>query len=293
MSFFWSAWIIGLTTACVVGICWILLANRKSSSGPGGTTGHVYDGIEEYDNPLPLWWFYMFVISILFAIGYVILFPGLGSFKGVLGWTKEGQLEQEIERANAEYGPIFAKYASLPIAEVSRDTQALQMGRRLFANDCAQCHGADARGRYGFPDLTDADWLYGGAPEQIAQSIAHGRNGAMPAWEGALGDAGVAEVVAFVTTLSGGAADPALAAQGQQRFALFCSACHGPEGGGNQQLGGPDLTDDIWLYGNSPAQLQQTVRYGRSGRMPAWNERLGPEKVHLLAAYVYSLSQPQ
>jgi cytochrome c oxidase cbb3-type subunit 3 len=293
MTGFWSAWIIGLTLTCIAGLCWVLFANRKSSRGPDATTGHVYDGIEEYDNPLPLWWFYMFVISILFAFGYLFFFPGLGAFQGVLGWSQVGQLERDTARANAEYGPIFAKYASMPIAAVSRDAKARQMGQRLFANDCSQCHGADARGSYGFPDLTDDDWLYGGEPEQIKHSIAHGRSGAMPAWESALGDADIAQVVAYVTTLNGRTAAAELAAPGQQKYAMFCSACHGPEGRGNQQLGAPDLTDDIWLYGGSPGLLQQTIRHGRNGRMPAWNERLGAEKVHLLAAYVYGLSHPQ
>lgn len=293
MSFFWSAWIIGLTLICIAGICWVLFTNRRSSGGPDATTGHVYDGIEEYDNPLPLWWFYLFVATIVFAFGYLVFFPGLGAFPGVLGWSQEGQLERDVARANAEYGPLFAKYASQPVAELSRDPQALKMGQRLFANNCAQCHGADARGSFGFPNLTDGDWLYGGAPEQIEHSISHGRSGGMPAWESALGDAGVEQVTAFVGTLSGRQADPALAAQGQQKFAMFCSACHGPDGKGNPQLGAPNLTDNVWLYGGSPLQVQQTVRYGRNGRMPAWNERLGPEKVHLLAAYVYSLSQSQ
>lgn len=290
MSVFWSFWIIILTMICITGVCWILFANRKTNTG-GATTGHVYDGIEEYDNPLPRWWFYLFVFTLVFAFGYLALYPGLGAFAGVLDWSQEKQLEREVASANAQYGPLFTHYARVPVAELSRDPQALKMGQRLFANNCAQCHGSDARGSFGFPDLTDGDWLYGGAPEHIEHSIADGRGGIMPAWENALGDAGVTQVVAFVTILGGRTADPALAEQGRQKFAMFCAACHGPEGRGNQQLGAPDLTDAIWLYGGSPRQLQQTVRYGRNGRMPAWNERLGAERVHLLAAYVFSLSR--
>ncbi|HSB95344.1 MAG TPA: cytochrome-c oxidase, cbb3-type subunit III [Spongiibacteraceae bacterium] len=290
MSFFWSAWIIGLTLTCTTIICWLLFANRKTSSAPDTTTGHIYDGIEEYDNPLPAWWFYLFVITILFAVGYLIAYPGLGAFQGLLHWSQEKQLATEVASADAEYGPLFARYAALPIAEISKDPKALKMGQRLFANNCAQCHGADARGSFGFPNLADNDWLYGGSAEQIETTIGHGRSGGMPPWEAALGNDGIQQVVAFVTTLSGRPADATLAAAGQQKFALYCVACHGADGKGNQQLGAPNLTDDIWLYGGSPVMLQQTVRNGRSGQMPAWIDRLGAERVHLLAAYVYSLS---
>lgn len=291
MTTFWSAWIIVLTVTCIGLISWLLLANRKTQHGTDATTGHSYDGIEEYDNPLPAWWFYLFVITIVFGIGYLIAYPGLGSFPGLLGWSQEGQLEKETARANATYGPLFAKYAALPLAEVAKDPQALKMGQRLFANNCAQCHGTDARGSFGFPNLTDNDWLYGGAPEQIETTIAHGRNGAMPPWEAALGEDGVQQVVAFVIASGGRQADAALAAEGGKKFAMFCSACHGADAKGNQQMGAPNLTDDVWLYGGSPLMLQQTIRHGRTGQMPAWADRLGSERVHLLAAYVFSLSQ--
>jgi cytochrome c oxidase cbb3-type subunit 3 len=294
MSTFWSAWIIVLTLVCTAGICWLLFANRKSKNvGPGNTTGHNYDGIEEYDNPLPAWWFYLFVITIVFSIGYLVVFPGLGSFTGALGWTQENQLEREIAQAKAVHGPLFAKYAALPIEAVSNDPQALKMGQRLFANNCSQCHGADARGSFGFPNLTDADWLYGGAPEQIEQSITHGRNGQMPGWEAALGDSGIQQVAAYTLTLGGREADATAAAEGGKKFAMFCSACHGADGKGNPQMGAPNLADATWLYGGSPLMIQQTVRGGRIGMMPAWGERLGAERVHLLAAYVYSLSRAQ
>jgi cytochrome c oxidase cbb3-type subunit 3 len=294
MSAFWSFWIVGLTLIYMAGICWILFANRKTTgSGPDTTTGHSYDGIDEYDNPLPAWWFYLFVISIVFAIGYVIAFPGLGAFQGVLNWSSAGQLQRDVAKADALYGPLFAKYASMPIVDVAKDPQALKMGQRLFASNCAQCHGADARGSLGFPNLTDDDWLYGGASEQIEQTITHGRNGAMPAWEAALGNQGVLEVANYVVTLSGRSADAKLAAAGKAKFAIYCVACHGADGKGNQQIGAPNLTDTVWLYGGSPLMIQQTVRGGRSNTMPIWSERLGPERVHLLAAYVYSLSHSQ
>lgn len=294
MSAFWSLWIIILTALTIVGICWILFANRKSSgSGPDTTTGHSYDGIDEYDNPLPAWWFYMFVITIVFALGYLVAYPGLGAFKGVMGWSSAGQLQKDAAKAEAQYGPLFAKFATMPIVDVAKDAQALKMGQRLFASNCAQCHGADARGSFGFPNLTDNDWLYGGEPEQIVQTITSGRNGAMPAWESALGNQGVIEVANYVLTLSGRTADQNLAEAGKAKFAMFCVGCHGVDGKGNVAIGAPNLTDDVWLYGGSPLMIQQTIRGGRTNMMPEWHNRLGQERVHLLAAYVYSLSHPQ
>lgn len=294
MSAFWSLWIIILTALTIVGICWILFANRKTTgSGPDITTGHNYDGIEEYDNPLPAWWFYMFVITIVFALGYLIAFPGLGAFKGMMSWSSAEQLQRDAAKAEAQYGPLFEKFAAMPIADVAKDTQALKMGQRLFASHCAQCHGADARGSFGFPNLADTDWLYGGAPEHIEHTITHGRNGAMPAWESALGNQGVLEVANFVLTLSSRNADEKLAQIGKEKFAMYCAGCHGADGKGNIAMGAPNLTDDVWLYGGSALMIQQTIRSGRSNMMPEWNNRLGKERVHLLAAYVYSLSHGQ
>jgi cytochrome c oxidase cbb3-type subunit 3 len=296
MTTFWSAWIIVLTTVCTAGICWVLFANRKGKARTGEgehTTGHSYDGIEEYDNPLPAWWFYMFVMTIIFGVGYLIAYPGLGSFKGVLNWSSSGQLAKENAQADAQFGPLFAKYAQTPIPELSKDRAAMKMGQRLFANYCSQCHGADAHGSFGFPNLTDNDWLYGGEPEQIEATITNGRNGVMPSWEAALGTQGIQQVAAHVLTLSGRESNAAEAEAGAKIFGMYCIACHGPDGKGNVALGAPNLTDNIWLYGGSPLMIQQTVRGGRNGQMPKWGERLGNEKVHLLAAYVYSLSHPQ
>ncbi len=291
MSPFWSAWIIVLTTVCTGGVTWILLANRKAThKNQDGTTGHEYDGIQEYDNPLPAWWFYMFIVTIVFAIGYVIAFPGLGNFKGLLGWSQVGELQRDLDEAQLQYGPLFAAYAGTPIPELANDAKAMKIGQRLFANNCSTCHGSDARGSLGFPNLTDGDWLWGSQPEQIAQTIRDGRQGVMPGWSAALGDDGVRQVAAYVVTLSGREADAADAAAGRDRFGMFCSACHGAEGKGNTLLGAPNLTDDVWLYGGSPLMIQQTVRMGRNGRMPAHGEIIGADKIHLLAAYVYSLS---
>lgn len=291
MTTLWSGWIIFFTAATILGSCLLLFANRKGTRGTDQTTGHVYDGIEEYDNPLPAWWFYLFVATIVFGIGYLVAFPGFGSFAGVLGWSQEQQWQNEVKQADDTYGPLFAKYAAMPIEDVAKDAQALKMGQRLFANNCTVCHGSAAQGSFGFPNLTDNDWLYGGTPDAIKISITQGRRGAMPPWQQALGDEGIANVTAHVFSLSGREADANQVAAGAATFKMMCVACHGIDGKGNLAMGAPDLTDNIWLYGGSPGQIKHTLVNGRNGVMPAHGDLLGNDRVHLLAAYVYNLSR--
>jgi cytochrome c oxidase cbb3-type subunit 3 len=292
MSDFWSNWIIILTVISIVGMTWILFANRKvSDKKEGATTGHIYDGIEEYDNPLPAWWFYMFLITIIFGVGYLVAYPGMGNFKGLLGWTSIGQWEQQLSQAKEKYGPVFAQYSATPLAELAGNRDAMKMGQRLFSNNCAQCHGGDARGGYGFPNLADSDWLYGGDPETIKTSITNGRIGAMPPWGAALGAEGVENVSQYVLSLAGTAHDQAKAAAGQPQYQALCIACHGPEGKGNPLLGAPNLSDETWLYGGSLDQIKHSIQAGRNGNMPGHSELLNSDKIHILAAYVYSLSQ--
>ena len=303
MTTFWSTYICVLTIGSLIGLTWLLLATRKGQSNntTDQTMGHSFDGIEEYDNPLPKWWFWLFVGTLVFSVGYLILYPGLGNWKGILpgyenGWTGANEWQKEMEKADARFGPIFAKYAAMPVEEVAKDPQALKMGSRLFASNCSVCHGSDAKGAYGFPNLTDKDWRWGGEAETIKASIMNGRHGVMPAWAEVIGEQGVADVAAFVLTNLDGRSLPegvkADAAKGKEIFAGNCVACHGPEGKGTPAMGAPDLTHpQAFIYGSSFAQLQQTIRYGRQGQMPAQAEIQGNDKVHLLAAYVYSLSQ--
>jgi cytochrome c oxidase cbb3-type subunit 3 len=254
--------------------------------------GHVWDeDLEELNNPLPGWWLKLFYITMVFGLIYLALFPGLGSFPGLLGWTSHGQYEREMDVADATYGPLFTRYREMSIPAVAADPEARKMGERLFVTYCAACHGSDARGARGFPNLRDNDWLYGGSPEQIEQTILYGRNGVMPAWQDALGGKqGVADVVQYVLSLSGRNVDQAAAARGKVKFQTFCVACHGADGKGNQAIGAPNLTDNIWLYGGSEKAITETIAKGRNGKMPAQKDTLGEDKVHLLAAYVYSLS---
>lgn len=305
MTTFWSGFITLLTLGTIVALFWLIFATRKGEAPqePGKTLGHAFDGIEEYDNPLPKWWFNLFLVTLVFGIVYLILFPGLGNWKGILpgyegGWTQVKEWQKEMDKAAEEYGPIFAKYAAMPIAEVAKDPKALEMGASLYGSYCSICHGSDAKGAQGFPNLTDNLWRWGGEPDAIKATILHGRKAAMPAWLQALGEPGVQNVSAYVRRDLAGLPLPentqADLEAGKQIYATTCSACHGATGEGMALLGAPSLTKPAgWIYGSTLAQIQQTIRHGRNGQMPAQEQYLGNDKVHLLAAYVYNLSQKQ
>lgn len=295
MGIFWNLWIVGLTLINLALVLWVLLANRKvavsdQDEAENQTTGHVYDGIEEYDNPLPRWWFGLFIATLVFAGIYLTLYPGLGSYKGVLGWTSVKELRGHQQQGDARYAEQFGIYANTPIEQLARDPQAMKMGLRLFANNCAVCHGADAGGNPGYPNLTDDDWLWGGTPERIKETLVNGRIAAMPAWSGILGETGIANVTEYVLQVAGREHDAQRASLGSKLFSQNCAACHGQDAKGNHLLGAPDLTNNIWLYGGEPHEIRQTLRQGRNGVMPAQRDLLKPDRIHLLAAYVYSLS---
>ena len=291
-SDFWSWFISAIVIGGIVWLVYILMGNNKTTGEIGVPTGHVWDeNLEELNNPLPRWWLYMFYITIFFSIGYLILYPGLGSFKGILGWTEVNEYEQEIADAEAQYGPVFAKFAQTPVVALAADPEAKKAGERLFVTYCAVCHGSDARGAPGFPNLRDNDWLYGGEPEQIKQSLMTGRAGVMPAWEGPLGgEKGVDEVATYVMSLAGREVDSKKAEAGKTKYDMFCAGCHMPGGTGNIALGAPNLSNNIWLYGGSPRSIKESIAKGRNGVMPAHGEFLGEDKVHILTAYIYGLS---
>jgi len=296
-SSFWNWYIIIPTIAGIIGCFWIIrwLSTDIRPEEQGKEMDHVWDEtLVELNNPLPRWWLNMFYLTLFFGIGYLALYPGLGSFKGMLGWTSTGQYQREVDLADNRYGPLFKKYAEMDLVAVAADPEARRMGERMFVSYCSVCHGSDARGAYGFPDLRDNDWLYGGTPDAIQLSIINGRSGVMPAWEQALGGPqGVADVADYVYTLSGRDADPAAVGRGKEQFQQLCVACHGVDGKGNQALGAPNLTDNIWLYGSTRSAVTESIAMGRNGQMPAHRDFLGEEKAHLLAAYVYSLSTGQ
>lgn len=291
------AWFVTLVSILNILACgwliWWAMRSRPGEVAQGEVTGHSWDDgqLAEYNNPLPRWWLWMFYITIVFALIYLLLYPGLGNFKGLLGWTEVGEYEAEMAQADERYGPIFAAYAARDLTDLAKDEQALKVGQRLFVTYCAQCHGSDAKGASGFPNLADNDWLYGGEPEAIKTSILNGRNGIMPPMAAAVGtEDDVDNVVAHVLSLNGTLSESA-GAVGKEKFQTLCGACHMPTGQGNPALGAPNLTDKVWLYGGSRGAVKKAITQGRQGMMPAHKEFLGEDKVHLLAAYVYSLGQ--
>ncbi|HJW56163.1 MAG TPA: cytochrome-c oxidase, cbb3-type subunit III [Burkholderiaceae bacterium] len=293
-SSFWSGYITVLTLLGIGGCALLLWAQSKSKVNTADakeTTGHSWDeGLSELNNPMPRWWMWMFWITIVFALAYLYLYPGLGSFAGKLGWKSTGEYQEELKKADAEYEPLFNKYLQQDMKTVAADPQAHAIGERLFLTYCSQCHGSDARGNKGFPNLTDNDWLYGGTPDVIKTTIMEGRNGQMPPMAQALGsDQDVENVAHYVRSLSGLTSDSAKAALGKAKFGA-CAACHGADAHGNQMIGSPNLTDKIWLYGGSADTIMETIRKGRNNTMPTFKEFLGEAKVHVLASYVWSLS---
>jgi len=296
-SDFWHWYITILTVLSILACVWLLrwMTSGHKKSDEVEDTGHVWDGdLTELNNPLPRWWMGLFYITIVFGAFYLLLYPGLGTYSGLLDWTSKGEYEQEVARMDAKVGPLFARYQQTSIADLIKDETAVKVGERLYASYCTTCHGSDARGARGYPNLRDGNWIWGGTPEDIETTITQGRQAAMPAWEGPLGgERGVDEVAQFVLSLSGRATITALADKGKAKFEIFCVACHGADGSGNTTLGAPNLTDNSWLYGGSLTRISESIARGRNGNMPAQGEFLGEAKVHLLAAYIYSLSQPQ
>lgn len=288
---YWG-WFIGLTTLASLTLLLIFVA-MVSRQKPSDEAAHeVWDqDLSEANNPLPRWWLGLFYLTLVFGAGYLIAYPGLGMFDGVLGWTQIGQYQRELEQAERTYAPVYDRYRGEDIAALARDPEALAIGRRLYAAYCTGCHGADAGGGRGFPNLRDHDWLYGGDPEAIEASIRDGRAGVMPAWQPSLGDAAVAELSRYVLGLSGAREAAVETLEGKALFETNCAICHGAGGDGNVALGAPKLSDDIWLYGGSSGEVTESIARGRQNNvMPAHGERLGEAKLHLLAAYVYSLS---
>ena len=255
------------------------------------STGHKWDGdLEELNNPLPRWWLNMFYITMIWGIGYLLLYPGVGTHSMLLGWSQLKQYDEEMAAAEKRYGPIFEQFVNEDVAVVARSPEALKIGRRLFVNYCAGCHGSDAGGNPGFPNLRDSDWLHGGSPEAIKTSIMNGRNGVMPIWGDAVGAESVKNLTQYVLSLNGREFNEADASAGKKTFEALCTSCHGKDGAGNPQLGGPDLTNNVWLYGGSPKTIAASIANGRWGEMPPHADFLGEAKSHLLAAYVFSLT---
>ena len=292
-SGFWSIFIASVTILSILA-CGLLLwfsGKAKAMTAHDNTTGHVWDGdLREMNNPLPRWWVWLFVITIVFALVYLALYPGLGSSAGQLGWTQINEYQKEVDKGNAAVAPLYAKFAAMSPEDRSRDPQAKAIGERLFMNNCSQCHGSDARGSKGFPNLTDSDWLHGGTPEKITETLIQGRQGQMPPMAAAVGTADdVKNVANYVLSLSNSPHDSVRANLGKSKFTA-CAACHGIDGKGNQALGAPNLTDDIWLHGYGETAVIAMVNNGKINQMPAQAGKLTEGQIKVLTSYVWGLS---
>ncbi|PKO24883.1 MAG: cytochrome-c oxidase, cbb3-type subunit III [Betaproteobacteria bacterium HGW-Betaproteobacteria-8] len=292
-SSFWPLFISAITVLGILGCALLLWITNKAKVQPTQdmSTGHVWDGnLREMNNPLPRWWVWMFIITIVFSVIYLIIYPGLGSYKGELGWTQVGQYEAEMAKANEVIEPLYAKFAAMSPEEVAADEQAMAIGGRLFLNNCAQCHGSDARGSKGFPNLTDKDWLHGGAPENIKTTLTNGRIGMMPPMAAAVGnEEDVLNVANYVLSLSNSQHDATRAELGKEKF-MLCAACHGTDGTGNQMIGAPNLTDGIWLHGAGEKNIVAMINNGKTNQMPTQAEKLSEAQIHVLTSYIWGLS---
>lgn len=292
-SDFWHYYVAGLTLVSIVA-CLILLwisGTTKAATHADNTTGHVWDGdLQEMNNPLPKWWVYLFVITVVFSLAYGVLYPMFGKYQGVLGWTSSGQHTAEVEKMQQAIAPIYAKFSDMKPEDLAGDAQAMAIGERLFMNNCAQCHGSDARGARSFPNLTDGDWLWGGDAQTIKTTITEGRMGVMPPMAAAVGSAeDVRNLAHYVLSLSGSPSDSIRAALGKDKFGA-CAACHGMDGKGNTALGAPNLTDGIWLHGWGEEAVIRAINNGFTNQMPAQNALLNEAQIHVLSGYVWGLS---
>ncbi len=298
MSAFWHWFVIIITLGFTAAMVWLFIATGRARVPTGTneegeeTTGHVWDGdLRELNNPMPRWWLWLFYGTVIFSIIYLVLYPGLGNYQGVLGWSSEGQYKEEMARATAEFEERFGELLELPVGEMVEHPDALRLGRNIYAHNCSTCHGSDARGAPGYPNLTDDHWIWGGEPEQVFTSIHDGRQAIMPPFGEALGEQGVTRTAVYVQQLAGQSVDRSMAEAGRRHYEQQCAACHGPDGTGNVFLGAPDLTTGVYIYGGSLDELRHTIRHGREGVMPAQRDLLGEGRSKLVAAYVLSLSR--
>lgn len=301
MSEFWSGWITVLTIVTLVLLFWILFATRRMKSPTeDNNTGHEFDGIVEEDNPLPQWWLIMFVVTLIFGIGYLVVYPGMGNYAGALGWTSAKQHDAEAEVIAARFAKAAGEFSALSFEELMLDENANKAGGRLYANNCSVCHGGNAGGAIGFPNLSNASWQWGGSADKVVHSIAYGRRAAMPAWSAVMDDRQIDILADYIAVEAqrefSSAAEKAKASkseisrQGKQLYATYCVACHGRKMEGNPMLGAPSLVDDEWVYGASLESVKESIVSGRNGVMPAHQDLLSKEKIRLIAAYVLSLS---
>ncbi|WP_411883312.1 cytochrome-c oxidase, cbb3-type subunit III [Polaromonas sp. YR568] len=290
---FWSWYVAALTLLGIVGALVLLWATARKKIVPSSdnTTGHVWDeDLRESNNPMPRWWMWLFVISVVYSLLYLVAYPGLGAYQGEMGWSTRGEYDAAMAKADKELAPLYAQFTGQGAEQLAGDANAMAVGERLFMNNCAQCHGSDARGSKGFPNLADKDWLHGGSADKIKETLTGGRKGQMPPMAAAVGTPDdVRNVAQYVLSLSGGPHDSVRAQLGKSKFTA-CAACHGIDGKGNTLLGAPNLADDIWLHGWGEQAIVDIVNKGKTNEMPAQAGKLTEAQIHVLTAYIWGLS---
>jgi cytochrome c oxidase cbb3-type subunit 3 len=300
MSAFWHWFVVIITLVFTAVMVWLFIATGRAKvvseadEEGGNTTGHVWDDdLREYNNPMPRWWLWLFYGTVIFSLLYLVLYPGLGRYEGTLGWSQEKQYEQQMAKAAAAFRERVAGLVEQPVAELAGNQRALEMGRNIYAHNCSTCHGSDARGAPGYPNLTDDHWIWGSEPQQVLETILNGRQAVMPPLGQALGEQGVTRVAVYVQQLAGKQVDSSMAAAGERLYQQNCVACHGPDGTGNPMLGAPDLTAGVYTYGGDLETLKTTISEGRNGVMPAQRDLIGEARSRLVTAYVLSLSDDE
>jgi len=297
MSAYWHWFVVIVTLGFTAAMVWLFVATGRAkvnqpSSDDEETTGHVWDeDLREYNNPMPRWWLWLFYGTVILSLLYLVLYPGLGRYDGTLGWTQEKQYEEQMAQAAEAFRAEFAELADQPLEQLVDNDKALRVGRNIYAHNCSTCHGSDARGAEGYPNLTDDHWIWGGSPQRVLGSIQNGRQAVMPPFGDVLGEQGVTRTAVYVQQLAGKSVDRSMAAAGEKLYQQNCAACHGPNGSGNVQLGAPKLTTGVYTYGGDLDTLRETISNGRNGVMPAQMDLLGEIRTRLLTAYVLSLSQ--
>ncbi|HLF10673.1 MAG TPA: cytochrome-c oxidase, cbb3-type subunit III [Gammaproteobacteria bacterium] len=294
---FWGGWIVVITVVTLIGLVWLVFSVYFARDASADVAEQVWDEtLREGATPAPLWWFWFILALLAVSVVYLMLYPGLGTYRGALRWSQGGQIAASVASYEERFGPERSRIAAAPVQALQADADAMRSAWHVFNNHCTACHGPDARGQAQlFPNLADDSWQWGGDAQQLEQTITLGRQAVMPPWVAVLNDEGVAQVAEHVLTLAGGGASAAAAApsEGGRLFQLYCTACHGPDGAGVAALGGPALNDDVWLYGGNPEAVRTSIALGRTGVMPAFGERLDAAQIKMLTAWLASGAAPQ
>ncbi len=287
-SQFWAGWIVVITVTSFLALVWLIVDIYRDGDLGGEVKDELWDEtLREGARPAPVWWFWFILALMAVSVVYVMLYPGLGAYRGALRWSLGGQITERFADYETQFGARRRRILELSFAELAHDEETMRSAWRVFNNHCTSCHGRDAGGQaQQFPDLSDASWQWGGSEVQLSETIRAGRQAAMPAWQASIGEQGVRRLADYVLALAAGDDGSAAQAEGAGLFQQFCTACHGADGSGNPVLGAPALNDAVWLYGGSRADVMRSIAMGRNGVMPTFGGRLDETQIRLVAAWL-------